>query len=459
MRPWVVIPTAVLGVVFLFLRKFYMSSSRSIKRLEGITKSPVFSQLSSSLQGLTTIRASAAEKFLTEEFDHLQDVHSSAWFAFISSTRWFGVWLDWLVVVYVAVVVYSFLVLGGDIVGGDVGLAISSVILLTRDLQWGVRQSAEVENLMTSVERVMEYTKLQQEAAHNKPETAPAREWPSKGVITFRELRLRYAAGEREVLRGVNFQTREREKIGIVGRTGAGKSSLLTALFRLAEPVGSLVIDGVDVLKVGLEDLRSKISIIPQDPLLFTGTLRRNLDPFDHHTDKEVWQVLQEVNLRDAVSHLNKGLETEMSEGGSNFSLGQRQLVCLARAILKQNTILVLDEATANVDRETDTFIQQKIRERFKDCTVLTIAHRLHTIMDSDRVIGWFLTTCIGYNNNVTMLQCSVMSDGCVAQCGAPYTLLTEEQGGIFSQLVRETGHGESNKLLEIARQKYNAHN
>ena len=387
-RPWVVIPTVVLGVVFVFLRKFYMASSRNIKRLEGISKSPVFSQLASSLQGLATIRAASAEEFLTAEFDRLQDLHTSAWFAFISATRWFGVWLDWLVSAYVAVVVFSFLLLGGDILGGDVGLAISSCILLTRDLQWGVRQSAEVENLMTSVERVMEYTQLDQEATPSTPALSPGSDWPSQGVIRFSDVRLRYAQGEKEVLRGVNFQTAPHEKIGIVGRTGAGKSSLLTALFRMAEPVGNILIDDVEVLNIGLQDLRSKISIIPQDPLLFTGTLRRNLDPFEEHTDQEVWTVLQEVNLKDAVSDLKDGLNTEISEGGSNFSVGQRQLVCLARAILRSNRILVLDEATANVDPKTDAFIQEKIRERFSHCTVLTIAHRLHTIMDSDRVLG-----------------------------------------------------------------------
>ena len=387
-RPWVVIPTVVLGVVFVFLRKFYMASSRNIKRLEGISKSPVFSQLASSLQGLATIRAASAEEFLTAEFDRLQDLHTSAWFAFISATRWFGVWLDWLVSAYVAVVVFSFLLLGGDILGGDVGLAISSCILLTRDLQWGVRQSAEVENLMTSVERVMEYTQLDQEATPSTPALSPGSDWPSQGVIRFSDVRLRYAQGEKEVLRGVNFQTAPHEKIGIVGRTGAGKSSLLTALFRMAEPVGNILIDDVEVLNIGLQDLRSKISIIPQDPLLFTGTLRRNLDPFEGHTDQEVWTVLQEVNLKDAVSDLKDGLNTEISEGGSNFSVGQRQLVCLARAILRSNRILVLDEATANVDPKTDAFIQEKIRERFSHCTVLTIAHRLHTIMDSDRVLG-----------------------------------------------------------------------
>ena len=169
-RPWVLLPTLVLGVLFVFLRRFYMASASDIKRLEGIAKSPVFSQLSTSLHGLTTIRAFSAQPLLREEFDRIQDLHSSAWFAFLSSTRWFAVWLDWLVVVFLACVVYSFLLLGGDLLGGDVGLAISSCILLMGMLQWGVRQSAEVENLMTSVERVMEYSKLDSEDLPTKPD-------------------------------------------------------------------------------------------------------------------------------------------------------------------------------------------------------------------------------------------------------------------------------------------------
>ena len=430
-----------------------MASARDIKRLEGIARSPVFSQLSTSLQGLTTIRAFSAQPLLRAEFDRQQDLHSSSWFAFISATRWFGVWLDWIVVVYLGLVVYSFLVLGGgillhnlfladssddfvflELLGGEVGLAISNCIMLTGMLQWGVRQSAEVENLMTSVERVMEYSHLDEEDKPTQPDNKPPSDWPKKGVIEFKDVYLRYDKDEKDVLKGLNFKTTPHEKIGIVGRTGAGKSSLVTALFRLAEPSGSIMIDGIEVLTLGLDDLRSKLSIIPQDPLLFTGTLRRNLDPFDQHTDDQVWKVLQEVHLSEAVSDLKLGLDTEMSEGGSNFSVGQRQLVCLARAILRQNSILVLDEATANVDPKTDSLIQEQIRTRFKDCTVLTIAHRLHTIMDCDRIL--------------------VLSDGNVVEFGQPYELLCDKSG-VLTELAEQTGEASKDRLFEIARDSY----
>ena len=321
-----------------------------------------------------------------------------------------------------------------DLFGGEVGLAISNCIMLTGMLQWGVRQSAEVENLMTSVERVMEYSQLEEEDDPTKEDNKPPSDWPKEGVIEFKDVYLRYAKEEKEVLKGLNFKTNPCEKIGIVGRTGAGKSSLVTALFRLAEPSGSIKIDGIEVLKLGLHDLRSKLSIIPQDPLLFTGSLRRNLDPFQEHTDDQVWKVLQEVHLSEAVSDLKSGLETEMSEGGSNFSVGQRQLVCLARAILRQNSILVLDEATANVDPRTDSLIQEQIRTRFRDCTVLTIAHRLHTIMDSDRIL--------------------VLADGQVVEHGQPYELLCDKDG-VLTELAEQTGAASKDRLLEIARTAY----
>ena len=219
-------------------------------------------------------------------------------------------------------------------------------------------------------------------------------------------MELRYGAEEKDVLRRVTFSTEPGEKVGVVGRTGAGKSTLVAALFRLAEPRGSIVIDGVEATKLGLRDLRAKISIIPQDPLVFSGSLRRNLDPFSEHDDAELWTVLQEVHLATAVRDLKGGLATEMREGGSNLSVGQRQLLCLARAVLRKNRILVMDEATANVDPRTDALIQEQIRDKFRECTVLTVAHRLETVMDYDRIL--------------------VMADGQVAEFGRPYELLCD---------------------------------
>ena len=327
-----ILPTILLGVLFLFLRRFYMASARDIKRIEGVAKSPVLSQLSTSLHGLTTIRAFKAQPLLRAEFDQLQDLHSSAWFAFISSTSWFALWLDWIVVVYLAGIVYSFLLLGDNIFSGDVGLAISSCIALTGMLQWGVRQSAEVENMMTSVERVVEYSRLEPEDQATGPCVTPGQTWPDQGEVEFKDVFFTYDKDKKDVLKGVNFKTRPQEKVGIVGRTGAGKSSLVAALFRLAEPRGSIIIDSVDTLQIGLTDLRKQISIIPQvmsahclfchhnlhlqDPLVFTGSLRHNLDPFGEHDDNVLWQLLEDVHLAKTVRDLKGGLETVMSEGG-----------------------------------------------------------------------------------------------------------------------------------------------
>ena len=349
---WIVIPTLILIVLFYYLRKYYITSARSIKRLEGITRSPVFSHLANSLYGLSTVRAFGAQHTFEKRFDEYQDSHTSAWFLFISATRWFGIVLDWMCWIYLMAVTVAMATNQEKFSSSTISLAVSSAISLSGMFQWGVRQSAELESQMTSVERVDEYSHLEPENnLESTPDNnRPPKEWPNKGVIEFKDVSLQYNPEDPPVLKNLFFSVKGMEKIGIVGRTGAGKSSMISALFRMSPPTGTIEIDGIDTSTISLSDLRNKLSIIPQDPVLFAGPVRRNIDPFNNHTDKRLWEVLEEVRLKDAVIDLAGGLDADISEGGSNFSVGQRQLLCLARAILKQNRILVLDEATANVD-------------------------------------------------------------------------------------------------------------
>ncbi|CAH0557608.1 unnamed protein product [Brassicogethes aeneus] len=434
-NPLLMIPTCLIGVVFYLLRIFYLRTSRNVKRLEGITRSPVFSHLNASLNGLTTIRAFGAQEILTVEFDNHQDLHSSAWFSFISTSRAFGYWLDLVCIIYITVVTFSFLLMGNEQFGGNVGLAITQAIGLTGMFQWGMRQSTELENQMTSVERVVEYSNIEHEGALVSPEDKkPPKSWPEHGKIEFKDVFLRYFPDDPPVLRQLCFTLNPKEKVGIVGRTGAGKSSLINAVFQLTDTDGQIIIDGYDITVMGLHDLRSKISIIPQEPVLFSGTMRKNLDPFDDYTDADLWKALEEVELKEAVSDLTSGLNSKMSEGGSNFSVGQRQLVCLARAILRNNKILVLDEATANVDPQTDALIQKTIRHKFEDCTVLTIAHRLNTVMDSDKVL--------------------VMDAGTMKEFDHPHILLQNNQGILYG-MVQQTGKGMTENLTRIAEESY----
>uniref|UniRef100_A0A672ZR01 Cystic fibrosis transmembrane conductance regulator n=1 Tax=Sphaeramia orbicularis TaxID=375764 RepID=A0A672ZR01_9TELE len=396
--PLILVPVIPLLGVFLWLRRYFLRTSRDIKRLESTTRSPVFSHLSSSLQGLWTIRAFGAEERFQKTFDAHQDLHSE---------------LD----------------------AGSVGLALSYAVTLMGMFQWGVRQSAEVENMMTSVERVVEYTELENEAPWETQKRPPP-DWPSNGLVKFDGVSFSYSPEGPVVLHNMKAMFRPKEKVGIVGRTGAGKSSLVSALFRLAEPKGRIYIDGILTSEIGLHDLRQKMSIIPQDPVLFTGSMRKNLDPFNQHTDEELWNALQEVQLKSVVEELPGKLETVLAESGSNFSVGQRQLVCLARAILRKNRILIIDEATANVDPRTDELIQRTIREKFSECTVLTIAHRLNTIIDSDRIL--------------------VLDAGRIHAYDEPYTLLQDEDG-IFYKMVQQTGKQEAAALLEAAQKAYDS--
>jgi ATP-binding cassette subfamily C (CFTR/MRP) protein 4 len=355
------------------------------------------------------------------------DIHSSAWFAFICANRWLGIWLELIAVTFLSIVTFTIVSLNNDVTGGNAGLAISSTLVLSGIFQWGMRQSAETENLMTSVERAIEYTKLAMERSVGV--VKPTSNWP-RGAIQFRQVCLSYN-GVDDILKNLEFDIKEGEKIGIVGRTGAGKSSIISSLFRLTElRSGEILLDGLPLGKMNLSDIRQNISIIPQEPILFSGSIRQNLDPLNLYDDCQIWRAIEEVQMKDQVD----SLDSLVTDGGTNFSVGHRQLFCLVRAILRNNKILVLDEATANIDFKTDVLIQNTIRRKFVNCTIITIAHRLHSVMDSDKIL--------------------VLDNGQLIEYDHPHLLL-QNPGSHLYKMVNESKAATANELKEMAEQAF----
>ncbi|CAL8300312.1 unnamed protein product [Merluccius merluccius] len=411
----VIIPMAV---VYYFVQRFYVATSRQLRRLDSVSRSPIYSHFGETVSGLSVIRAYGhQERFLKHNETTIDDNIKSV-YPWIVSNRWLAIRLELLgnLVVFFSAL---FAVISRDSLdSGLVGLSISYALNVTQTLNWLVRMTSELETNIVAVERVSEYSELENEAKWVS-ETQPPGKWPDAGRLQFENYKVRYRPELDLVLNGITCDISSSEKIGIVGRTGAGKSSLTNCLFRIIEAAeGRILIDGIDISKIGLHDLRNRLTIIPQDPVLFAGSLRMNLDPFENFSDEDIWRVLELSHLKDYVVGLEKGLLYEVSEGGENLSVGQRQLLCLGRALLRKSRILVLDEATAAVDLETDDLIQATIRKEFSHCTVLTIAHRLQSIMDSSRVM--------------------VLDAGKIVEFDSPENLL--EKHGHFYSMTRDAG-------------------
>ncbi|XP_072337955.1 multidrug resistance-associated protein 1 isoform X3 [Scyliorhinus torazame] len=382
----VIIPP--LGFLYVFVQRYYVATSRQLKRLESASRSPIFSNFNETLLGVSVIRAFGEEDRFIFQNDSRVDENQKAYYPSIVANRWLAVRLEFVgncIVLFAAL----FAVAYRDAVSpGIVGLSISYALQITSTLNWLVRMTSEVETNIVAVERVQEYSVTSKEARWVIRNNRPPKTWPSEGKVEFVNYALRYREDLDFALKDITVSINGGEKIGIVGRTGAGKSSFALGLFRIIEPAeGQIYIDGIDIAKIGLHDLRFQITIIPQDPVLFSGSLRMNLDPFDQYSDAGLWKALELAHLKTFVSGLPHKLNHECSEGGENLSVGQRQLLCLARALLRKSKILVLDEATAAVDLETDELIQSTIRDQFAECTVLTIAHRLKTIIDYTRIM------------------------------------------------------------------------
>lgn len=448
--PRFLIVAVVVFILYYFVGMWYLTASRELKRIDSITKSPIFQHFSETLVGVCTIRAFGDEKrFILENLDKI-DQNNRAFFYLSVAVKWFAFRVD-IIGAFIVLASGSFILINiGNIDSGLAGISLTYAILFTDGALWLVRLYSTFEMSMNSVERLKEYSSIEQENYfdYNKDHIQELQQssWPEHGQIEVDNLSLRYASNLPPVIKNVSFTIEPQSKVGIVGRTGAGKSTIITALFRLLEPeTGHIKIDGYDISQIDLVTLRRAITIIPQDPILFTGTIKSNVDPCDEYDNKKIFKVLSQVNLisagemeaaqnmgDDSNTARNKfvNLQTEITEGGQNISQGERQLLFIARSLLREPKIILLDEATSSIDYESDHLIQGIIRNEFNKSTILTIAHRLRSVIDYDRVL--------------------VMDAGEIKEYDHPYNLLKNEQS-IFYSMCRDSG--DLQLLKQLAKQ------
>ncbi|KAF8379641.1 hypothetical protein HHK36_029084 [Tetracentron sinense] len=406
-------------VLVVLHQRYYFASAKELMRINGTTMSFVANHLAESIAGAMTIRAFEEEdRFFAKNLD-LIDTNASPFFHSFSADEWLIQRLEILcAIVLSSSALFMSLLPQGAINSGFIGMALSYGLSLNVFLVFSVRNQCMLANYIISVERLNQYLHVPSEASEVIEGNRPAPCWPAVGKVEICDLKIRYRPNTPLVLHGISCTFEGGSKIGIVGRTGSGKTTLISAFFRLVEPVGGrIVIDGIDIFTIGLHDLRSRFGIIPQDPTLFSGSVRYNLDPLLQHTDQEIWEVLEKCQLGEAVQEKEEGLDSLVVQDGLNWSMGQRQLFCLGRALLRRSRILVLDEATASIDNATDSILQKIIRMEFSDCTVITVAHRIPTVMDCTMVLA--------------------ISDGKLVEQDEPKKLMNKE-GSLFGQLVKE---------------------
>ncbi|TYI57998.1 hypothetical protein E1A91_D11G321800v1 [Gossypium mustelinum] len=403
----------------IWYQQYYISSARELSRLVGVCKAPVIQNFAETILGATTIRSFDQEKRFQDTNMVLTDSYSRPKFHVAGAMEWLCFRLDLLSsVTFVFSLFFLISIPEGIIDPGIAGLAVTYGLNLNMLQAWVVWNICNMENKIISVERILQYCSIPSEPALVVETNRPDHCWPYHGEVHIRDLQVRYAPHMPLVLRGLTCTFPGGLKTGIVGRTGSGKSTLIQTLFRIVEPAaGQIIIDGVNISSIGLHDLRSRLSIIPQEPTMFEGTIRSNLDPLEEYTDEQIWEALDKCQLGDGVRNKAGRLDSSVSENGENWSMGQRQLVCLGRVLLKKSKILVLDEATASVDTATDNLIQTTLREHFSDCTVITIAHRITSVLDSDMVL--------------------LLSHGLIEEYDSPSSLL-ENKSSSFAQLVAE---------------------
>jgi ABC-type multidrug transport system fused ATPase/permease subunit len=405
-----------IGIIYYTSQYYYRKSSREVKRLEGISRSPIFSGFQEMLNGVETIRAfDQSDKFVGIN-DKYVDRNNGIYLDFQMCSRWLALRLDVVgISIFCTVAALALFFPVSEEARPVVGLGLVYCLQITGLLQWTVRTFIETENNMTAVERLEHYTKnIPLEKPSIVESNRPAKTWPANGAVEFKNVVMSYRPGLPQVLKKININIKGGEKVGVCGRTGSGKSSMIVSLLRLVElDGGSIIIDGMDISKIGLSDLRSNLSLIPQEPVLFSGDVRHNLDPFDDYIDNAIWEAIRNVGLDEFVKSLGDGLQSTVAEQGLNFSAGQRQLICVARALLRGNKIIIMDEATASVDSETDQNLQKMIRTAFADCTVICIAHRIDTILDSDKIC--------------------VLDDGLVLEFDTPENLLQDKDSSFYA--------------------------